>query len=465
MKATFFKYLFVLTFVQLIISCASYHDLSIDYQEQIQQENYESAYKKIEKSKFLNKKRNKLLNYLEKGKIAHLQKEYKLSNELFNEADILIEDHKNNFGNQILGVLTNPEKETYRSEDFEKVAIHYYKALNYIFLNQYDDALVEAKRINLQLQKINDKYPEGKKNRYTSDAFSLNLQGLLYEVTGNLNDAFISYRNAVELYLENEGSYFGVSIPTQLKQDLINTAHYLGFTSDELRYSELFKLKYTPKTTEKSLIVFWENGMIPYKSQTYFTFTQLPGRYNNGFVTITNEELGMNIPVPVSSSQNSRFSDLSVINVSFPKYEDRPSYFSNAKVIVDQKKYPLELVQDYSVIAKETLKDRTLREIGKVVLRLAAKKMSEKIIKDQNANLGALVGLFNAITEKSDTRNWQTLPNKIYYTRIPLEDQNTQVKIEATGFNGNKVHKEFEIDPNQKITFINYNTPQINKAN
>mgnify|MGYP000754481450 CR=1 FL=1 len=63
--------------------------------------------------------------------------------------------------------------------DFEKVTIHYYKALNYIFLNKLDEALVEAKRINLQLQQLNDKYPAGQKNRYTSDGFSLNIQGFL----------------------------------------------------------------------------------------------------------------------------------------------------------------------------------------------------------------------------------------------------------------------------------------------
>lgn len=464
------KYIFFLSAALLFVSCATYHDLSVSYQQQVQNENYESAYARIEKNKFLKKKRNLLLSYLEKGKLAHLQKDYKLSNELFNKADVLIEDQKKNFGKQVLGALTNPEKENYRAEDFEKVSIHYYKALNYIFLRQFDDALVEAKRINLQLQKINDKYPEGKKNRYTSDAFALNLQGLLYEATGNLNDAFISYRNAVELYKKNEGVYFGVTIPHQLQQDVINTAHKLGFTNEENRYSKEFNLEFDAElATENNLVVFWENGLVPYKSQTYFTFTELPGSHN-GFVTITNKELGINIPIP--SSRNSRkgggFSNLSVVNVAFPKYESNVPLFTRGEIIVEgtqKKSVPLELVQDYDVIAKQTLKDRTFREIGKVAIRLATKKLTENIVAEQNPNLGALVGLFNAITEKTDTRNWQTLPNQIFYARIPVTEANTKVVLKTSSPEGRQVKKELTVSSKYRINFLTYNTHQIIRSN
>lgn len=32
--------------------------------------------------------------------------------------------------------------------------------------------------------------------------------------------------------------------------------------------------------------------------------------------------------------------------------------------------------------------------------------------------LGLAVGIFNFVTENTNTRNWQTLPHSIYYTRI-----------------------------------------------
>ena len=169
-----------------------------------------------------------------------------------NKADAFIEENKLYLGGKVLGVLLNPEMETYTGEDFEKVTIHYYKALNYMFLNKLDEALVEAKRINLQLQEINDKYPEGKKNRYTSDGFALNMQGFLYEATGDVNNAFISYRNAVNLYLENNGSFFGTPLPDQLKKDVLRTAASLGFLNELERYQKLLDTTYVLKKENKN---------------------------------------------------------------------------------------------------------------------------------------------------------------------------------------------------------------------
>jgi hypothetical protein len=37
--------------------------------------------------------------------------------------------------------------------------------------------------------------------------------------------------------------------------------------------------------------------------------------------------------------------------------------------------------------------------------------------------------LINAVTEKADTRNWQTLPHSIYYSRIPLVDGKNTVQF------------------------------------
>ncbi len=462
-----YSYLLISIGFVICTSCATYHDLSAQYQQQVENKSYKAALTSLDKNKFLKKDRNQLLFYVEKGKVAHLSKEYTLSNEYFNKADVLIELNRKRIAGKILGVLTNPEKEDYRAEDFEKVAIHYYKALNYIFLKQYDEALVEAKRINLQLQKINDRYPEGKKNRYTSDAFALNLQGLLYEATGNINDAFIAYRNAVALYTKNDGTYFGVHTPEQLQQDIINTAHVLGFYQEEAKYAKLFNKQYDPRFLKnKSLVVFWENGLVPYKSQTYFTFTALPG-INTNFITFTNQDLGLSFDIPVGRTRraDNSFSDLNVINVSFPTYQTRTPYYTNATIGTAKNTNNFQLAQNYQVIATQTLKDRTAREIGKVLLRIATKKIAEGVVANQNGNLGALLGLINAFTEKSDTRNWQTLPHSIYYSRVFLEKENTELKIKL--FKAAKTVKEevLKVNAKQQVNFVNYITPEINRYN
>ena len=90
----------------------------------------------------------------------------------------------------------------YAGEDHELVLMHYFKALNFLRMNQFDEALVECRRINNKLNLLNDRY-EKKKNRYRRDAFALNLMGIAYEASGDVNNAFIAYRNAYEAYDED----------------------------------------------------------------------------------------------------------------------------------------------------------------------------------------------------------------------------------------------------------------------
>lgn len=453
--------------LSILVGCSSYHTKSLKYQSEVENGLLNQAYTSIDANKFLKKKRNRLLFLLEKGKVAHLNKKYAESNRLLNEADILIEDSRKKLGDALLSIITNPEKTIYKSEDFEKVAIHYYKSLNYIFLDNFDDALVEARRINLQLQKINEKYPNGKKNRYSSDAFSLNLQGILFEASGNINDAFVSYRNAVDLYLKENGIYFGIEIPDQLKKDLLRTAQILGFTNELERYSDLLKTPIdTIPSSKRELIVFWENGSVPYKDQTYYSFSVLPGS-NNGMFHIVNEELGLNIQLPMNTSraQKGKFSDLDIFSVAFPKYVTRTPYYTSSSIKIDSTKtYAFEKTQDYNQIAFKTLKDRTAREIGKVALRLAVKKAAEYTVKDKNENLGTLLGIFNAITERTDTRNWQTLPHSIYYSRIALDSDDSEVTLLFS--NQLEEHtKTFQLHPSKKIQFISVSTPKSMKKN
>lgn len=62
--------------------------------------------------------------------------------------------------------------------------INFYKALNYLQLNNMEDALVEVRKINIRLQQLNDKYPDHK-NRYQRDAFAQLLMGLIYDAAGD----------------------------------------------------------------------------------------------------------------------------------------------------------------------------------------------------------------------------------------------------------------------------------------
>lgn len=46
----------------------------------------------------------------------------------------------------------------------------------------------------------------------------MNLQGIIYEMGGDINNAFIAYRNAADVYLQSNDTYYGVELPGQLKK-------------------------------------------------------------------------------------------------------------------------------------------------------------------------------------------------------------------------------------------------------
>lgn len=431
----------ILLLIVVIQSCGTYNSKTAEVENDLYSGNFGRAIENIDKNKFLLKDRNRLLYLLEKGKLEHLSGNYKQSNELLEQAYILIDDRiKTNVGQEIASKFTNPMAEPYKGEDFEKVTLHYYKALNYFALGMPAEALVEAKRINIKLYELNQNYKENK-NKYSEDAFSQILQGILYEATGDINNAFIAYRNAELIYTKNEGKYFGVPMPQQLKDDLLRTSRQLGFTQEYEGYKKQFGIKKDAAPGTKPMgeaIVFWENGLSPAKDQTVITvsakYGAFVGTYNDGEVA---EEIIIPIPPGV---------DLGFINaIAIPKYRVRESYYNKAAVLVNGQEIPFELAQDFNTIAKQSLKDRMMRETIDLALRFATKKASseglarlgKELLGDTGGEIVKLgADVAGAATEKADSRNWQSLPSTISYVRIPLREGENKFIIKKYGPQG-----------------------------
>lgn len=453
----YFHHTYIFLFVLLISSCATYYQKAAEFNSSIESGNIEKAKKLLDKDEKSQEGKNRLLYFMNKGTVEMLSGNYIKSNEYFNEADIIIEDYQKKIGTQVLSLISNPMATEYGGEDFERVLIHYYKAMNYIQLGQKEDAIIECRRINLKIQQLNDKYT--KKNKYSEDAFGLNLMGIIYESAGETNDAFISYRNAIESYEKIYVPQFKTEIPLQLKKDVIRTAYEMGFDEEGRLFEEKFKLKNEPRNKNNGeLIFFWNNGLGPVKAENSINFSIIKGQ--GGYVTFANDELGLSIPFPLpeGKSSNSVLGDLEFIRVAFPKYIERKPYYTSANIEANAQIFNLEVAEDINAIAFKTLQDRMLRELANSLLRLATKKAAEYAARDQNQNIGSLVGIVNAITEKADTRNWQTLPNTISYSRISLPPGAQEIKLMVRSFD-NKIIKEqkfnFEITKG-KTTFQTY---------
>ena len=99
------------------------------------------------------------------------------------------------------------------------------------------------------------------------------------------------------------------------------------------------------------------------------------------------------------------------------------------------------------------LPKEVIRQASKAAIRLGTKKISEHLLKEENKDLGAALGIFNALTERADTRNWQSLPNSIYYARIPLKKGKNTISILLTAANGISKEEKVYVDSRKGIQF------------
>lgn len=446
----------VLLVLPFLISCASYRTKLSDYYSNIGRENYAAALEAKKANRFLSQDRNKLLYYMERGKLFHLMQSYDSSNLYLNKADEFLESKRKTAGDFITSNLLNPMTQTYLGEDFERFMIHYYKALNYLYLNDPEGARVEARRITLSTSEQEDKFRVGS-DRYKQDAFAFTVQGMIYELNGETNNAFISYRNAVDLFLRNESqTYYGVHLPKQLVQDLYKTAFAVGFTDQIDIYSTKTGIAFEQKPVAEGgeLIVFFEKGMAPVKVDQSITVTNdgingffFDGPYGRTGVPFNYAAAGWVKPRPLN--------EFRMLRVAIPGYEPRQYRADRFTIQANGESYTGELAQEFNVLAKQVLEERMVKEISAALVRMVVKKTSEYAVseaakavakssdkKDEKKKqrdgeaaaltAGLLMNIFNSATEKADTRNWQSLPAFIQYVRVPLKKGNNQIVLRST---------------------------------
>jgi uncharacterized protein len=450
----------------ILASCATYNNKISSYYAYLQAKDYDKALSSLESNKFLKRNRNELLYHLEAGKLYRLQNNFAKSNEHLNIADNLMESNRRNVKDVAIGNLLNPGQETYRGEDHEKFLMHYYKALNYAALGKVEDVVVEARRITLANNTQEQQFTKDDK-RYSADAFSINLQGMAYEMAGDYNNAFIAYRNALELFEKNNGSYYGVQQPQQLKLDVVRMAQRLGLTGSIAKYVDDVDTQKLVADTAGALILFIEEGQAPIKQESNFVLTSA-GNGANGFAYV--DQFGVNnnfnfnnTSYGIADNDLAKFRTLRVVLPSYTiVYNQIPSSIT---VSAGNNKFSAQPVQNLNNVMINVMKEKFLREMGKALARQITKKLveegaeftAEKIAErnkkiDRDSTLtdeqkkekkkdkakkvadaaGFAVNIFNAISERADTRNWQSLPAFINYVRIPLKRGENNISIKTS---------------------------------
>lgn len=446
---------FVTLSMLLLQGCASFYELNYTYQVKLQEENYEGATKYISNHRKFKKQRNVILYHMNMGYLLRQQGAYQESNEHLNKADLLIEDAKREIGHEALALVTNDGLRPYQPEPFEKIMVHYYKSLNYISLNSNESALVEAKRMSILLQRLIDFDPKIEKELHSFIGFTHTIIGLLYEMNADYNNAFIAYRNAINNYSNKS------LIPNQLKIDLINSAYKTGFTQEAKQYEKEFGLK-VKHGSMNEVILFWENGLSPYKEEFSINFTIIGGQ--DGYVTFVNEQYDLTLPFFVGKNAQRRqdLLGLRFTRIAFPKYVSRNPIYHQGAAYIGDSTIVLEELLNLDRTAHDWMRIKFVNYASKSLLRLATKKLAELSLNNEHAALGSIANLVNAVTEKADTRNWQTLPSTIAYSRIPVSEETNQLELKLNSDRGQE-NVSIPVESKKRLSAVSHHSLKVKR--
>jgi uncharacterized protein len=418
----------LLTLVFMVLNaCASYYQKHFDFNSEFEHGDLKDALETLRRNENESEGKSRFIYFVNKGLLLSVLGEYEESNVFFEKAFLFGEDYRINYVNEAASYITNPTFAVYRGEDHEHLMLLYFKAINFLKMNKPEEALVECRRLNIRLNQLGDKYSSPEKLQ--RNAFIHTLMGIIYQSTQDYNNAFIAYRNALEVYENDYARLFGMQVPDQLKKDLLESARRTGFMDEFENFKSRFEVEdYQVPDHDAELIFFWHNGLGPIKDEWSINFVISPGPDNT--MVFSNHALGFSFPYKVDNEKDrSDLSRLEIFRVAFPRYVERPVYYQSGTLESDGVVYPLQLVENINKVAFLSLKQRMLEEFAKGLLRAALKKAAEHSLREKDDRLGAVLGLVNVLTEKADTRNWQTLPHSIYYSRISLKTGKNTVKL------------------------------------
>lgn len=391
-----------------------------------------------------------VLSLLERGRLQFLAAEWKASQKTFEQAYIKVEEQRNKAKIQIsksieeLGaVVSNDNVISYQVPYYEQGMLHSYQALNYLFQNDLESALVEIRRANLVQENAlkvyeneiyntqnelydssmnadssDGKYPSmansiGEVKNGFQNAFTFYLSGILYEAGGELNDAYIDYKRAIEISPDNR----------YLQQDVLRLGTTLGMQDDLEHFQQRFGQYQLPNLKGKGqVVVLLEQEIVNSK-----------------------QDIGLNFPVDRSNK------GLKFLSFSLPVYRDVLSQNNMLTVSSAGETYESNKIVRIQSLAAKNLQDQLPTLLTRQVIRVIAKeKMRQKFSREAGDVGNVLASIYNIASEKADTRSWSTLPDEVGIVRmnIPVGKQILKVRL-----NGQQQNIEVDVQAN-RITLI-----------
>ena len=241
--------------------------------------------------------------------------------------------------------------------------------------------ILSAANDNLnEAYKSMDKIVSKVKNSF-QNAYTFYMSGIVYELLGKDNDAYIDYKKALEIFPEN----------TYLQRDVIRLAKELGILFGKEIVEQEDVVKNIPfEGNYGELVVFFENDLTPQKKE-------------------------IRVQIPASDGS---------LAIAFPVYDadeskDEPLLLSEGDSVLGS----TEPICYVHALAAKSLKEKTTIMLIRQLLRLAVKAASREVVKEYLGETGQYFSSFyNIASERADLRSWLTLPRDVQIMRLRLPE-------------------------------------------
>ncbi len=353
-----------------------------------------------------------VLYLLEWGLLLHYAGEYAKSNDVFERAEILSEDlYTKSISREAAALVTSDLVLEYAPRPYEQVLVNYFRALNYIFLGEKEGALVECRKAVDKLMVYSDE----DKRPYRRDAFMEYLTGILYEWDGDVNDAFISYRNAISGY-RIYAEQFGIADPPSLACDALRTARSLGFTEEAEGIAPGDPAACMEQSGSPGLakvVIFLEQGFVPARKVWSVNVPILKSEAKRAWEDPSGFSIGVHSRIYGYTYDAGDIAYF--LRLALPVYPGLTPPPAAPALFLDGRRVEPHLCEDVFAIAEEELDHDMPWIVAKTIARALIKYKATDAVGDKYGRLwGTVANIAAAATEQADLRAWLSLPRAIH---------------------------------------------------
>lgn len=424
---------------------------------------------------------DELLAALNLAIVEHYAGRYEESNEHLQAAELEVEERfTKSVSRAALSLLTNDRALAWLPSSSERLMIHVYGALNYLALEEPDEAAVEARRLARLLDRLSDEGVEGlgpeKRRLYRTLRY---FTGAVFEQAGERNDADVAYRLAgVDPAAEPKGGVVVLVESGFVAHRVENAVHLLvgadelddlrhGSEERRLRFARCFShrrlegpmngwnaadddwcdgVRYSRDRKKKEdddvsylMRVAWPSMARPHASAPLGPVRAFSGSTRSPRLTAARDatavDAGTDAREPVTlAAEPLAAGPLAAGSVppdsAAPPGEEAPG---DAAFSADLSG---AVIHEFNAQAPEMLVKSVARAAVKYAVVQAIEDGARK--EDETlADVAAIVGnVFTALTERADTRSWTLLPARIEVVRLHLPPGSHDVKVAAVGSPG-----------------------------